>query len=137
MRIGLDRLMNFFSSKGILSQFLKFGIVGLSNTAVGFGTYYLILYLGGHYLIANVVSWGLSVFNAFYWNHKYVFQGSGAWWRTLVRTYISYGASLLAGTVLLYVLVEAGGFSEWTAPWVTLVLTIPLNFVLNKYWTFR
>ncbi len=127
----------YFQIKGLLSQFLKFGIVGLSNTAVGFGTYYLILYFGGHYLIANVVSWGLSVFNAFYWNRKYVFQGSGTWWRTLVRTYISYGASLLSGTVLLYFLVEAGGFSEWIAPWVTLVLTIPLNFVLNKYWTFR
>ena len=28
-----------------LIQFIKFGIVGLSNTAIGLGTYYLFLFL--------------------------------------------------------------------------------------------
>lgn len=118
-------------------QFLKFGIVGVANTAIGLGTYYLFLWLGMNYLIANFLSWVISVFNAFYWNHRYVFQSSASWGRTLIRTYLSYGASMLAGTDLLYILVEHLGCSEYLAPVLCLLLTVPLNFLLNKFWTFR
>ncbi|MEG2931919.1 MAG: GtrA family protein [Ruthenibacterium sp.] len=29
------------------------------------------------------------------------------------------------------------GVSEWIAPVINLVITIPLNFILNKFWTFK
>lgn len=118
-------------------QFIKFGLVGVSNTVLGLGLYYFFLWLGCHYLVANILSWILSVFNAFYWNHRYVFQSSASWLRTLIRTYFSYGASMLAGTALLYLLVDYFGSSEYLAPVLCLLLTVPLNFLLNKFWTFR
>ena len=46
-------------------QFIKFGIVGVANTGIGLGSYYLLLWLGCHYLVANIGSWIISVFNAF------------------------------------------------------------------------
>ena len=125
------------SSKDSLIQFFKFGLVGLSNTAVGFGVYYVLFFCGMNYLIANVVSWLVSVFNAFYWNNKYVFQSRSGWWKTLFRTYISYGASLLVSTILMYVLVEFLQVSPLIAPVVCLLVTVPLNFLLNKFWAFK
>ena len=125
------------SSQESFSQFIKFCIVGLSNTAIGLGTYYLFLWLGFHYMIANVLSWLISVFNAFYWNNKYVFKSSTTWLKSLFRTYISYGVSFLAGAVVLYGLVEWCGISDVVAPLLVLIVTIPLNFVLNKFWTFK
>jgi putative flippase GtrA len=125
------------NQKRTFIQFIKFGIVGLSNTAIGLGTYYLFLFLDFHYMIANILSWVISVFNAFYWNNQYVFKNSTAWCTALVRTYISYGFSFLFGCVVLYILVEWCGISDKIAPLLTLVITIPLNFVLNKFWTFR
>lgn len=125
------------SSQESFSQFIKFCIVGLSNTAIGLGTYYLFLWLGFHYMIANVLSWVISVFNAFYWNNKYVFKSSTTWLKSLFRTYISYGVSFLAGAVVLYGLVEWCGISDVVAPLLVLIVTIPLNFVLNKFWTFK
>ena len=38
----------------IIIQFIKFGIVGLLNTAIGFVTYYYFLWLGLHYMVANI-----------------------------------------------------------------------------------
>lgn len=130
-------LKNVISSKESFVQFVKFGIVGLSNTAIGLGTYYLFLWLDAHYLIANILSWLISVFNAYYWNSRYVFKSAASWLKTLIKTYISYGASFLVGTALLYVFVEWCGISKVLAPLVVLVVTIPLNFVLNKFWTFK
>lgn len=118
-------------------QFVKFGIVGVSNTAIGLGTYYLFLYLGCHYMVANVLSWLISVFNAYFWNNRYVFKNEVAWIRALVKTYLSYGFSFLAGCLCLYALVEWMGISDKIAPLLTLLLTIPMNFLLNKFWTFR
>lgn len=122
---------------GGVIQFFKFGLVGAANTAIGLGSYYLFLWLGCHYLLANVISWFISVFNAFYWNNKYVFQNNTAWHKALIKTYISYGASLASGTILLYLMVTWVGVSEMLAPIFTLVLTIPMNFLLNKFWTFK
>ena len=123
--------------KNSLIQFIKFGLVGVSNTIVGFSVYYLLYYCGVHYLISNILSWLISVFNAFYWNNKYVFQAGNNWWQTLFRTYISYGASLLVSTLLMYVLVDFIHVSPVIAPIICLLITIPLNFVLNKFWAFK
>lgn len=118
-------------------QFVKFGIVGISNTAIGLGTYYLFLYLGCHYMVANVISWLISVFNAYFWNNRYVFKNEIVWIRALMKTYLSYGFSFLTGCLCLYLLVEWMGISDKIAPILTLLLTIPMNFFLNKFWTFR
>ena len=125
------------SDKDNFIQFIKFGLVGVSNTAVGFGVYYLLYYCGVHYLIANILSWLISVFNAFYWNNKYVFRSGSNWWITLFRTYISYGASLVVSTLMMYILVEFLRVSPVIAPVVCLLVTVPLNFLLNKFWAFK
>ena len=135
---GLKKKMNMnLKNSEAFIQFIKFGIVGLSNTAIGLGTYYFFLWLGFHYMLANVLSWIISVFNAFYWNSRYVFQSSSSWLKALLRTYVSYGVSFLIGAGTLYVLVEFAKVSDVIAPLLVLVLTIPLNFIMNKFWTFK
>ena len=86
---------------------------------------------------ANFVSWVLSVLNAFYWNNRYVFKNNQDWKKALLKTYFSYGLSLLVSTGLLYIQIEKLGVSEKIAPLITLLVTVPMNFLLNKFWTFR
>lgn len=125
------------ANKESVIQFIKFGLVGLSNTFIGLGLYYLLLWLGANYLISNALSWVISVFNAFYWNNKFVFKTTNSWLTALFRTYLSYGFSFLVSTFLLYAFVEWCGVSKIVAPLVCLLVTIPLNFLLNKFWTFK
>ena len=118
-------------------QFVKFSVVGLSNTVISLFVYYLFLWLEFNYLIANTLSWVISVFNAFYWNNKYVFKNENTWLKALIRTYLSYGFSFILGSVLLALLVELFHVAQELAPLAVLVVTIPLNFLMNKFWTFR
>lgn len=122
--------------KGVV-QFIKFGVVGVSNTAISLAVYYFMLWMGAAYLIANTVSWIIGVFNAFYWNNRYVFKNDIPWLKALVKTYISYGASFIACSLLLVVFVEVCNISDIIAPILTLALSIPMNFIMNKYWTFK
>ena len=130
------------SAGALIVQFLKFGLVGISNTAVSLAVYYLFLWIDDSlYLWGNVVGWVVSVANAFYWNNKYVFaqhcEGFAPLMKRLLRTYLSYGATFLLSTALLYLEVDMLGWSAVFSPVINLLVTIPLNFLLNKFWAFQ
>lgn len=124
-----------------LFQFTKFVIVGISNTLISYVVYVVGVYFGLHYLLASVLGFVLSVLNSFYWNNKYVFQQKGGernLLHTLAKTFLSYGATgLLLANVLLYLWVDVLHISEYLGPIINLMITVPLNFVLNKFWAFR
>ena len=121
----------------LFCQFLKFGLVGISNTLLALAIYYAWLFLTESYMQANFIAWVLSVLNAFYWNNRYVFKNDQVWKMALFKTYMSYGLSLLVSMVLLYIQIVKLGVSDTIAPLVTLLVTVPMNFLLNKFWTFR
>mgnify|MGYP005756472633 FL=1 len=129
-------------SRSTVLQFVKFGIVGVSNTLVSLAVYYVFIWIDpAWYLLGNVAGWVVSVANAFYWNNKYVFaaEQTGVWsmLRKLGKTYLSYGATFLLSTLLLYLEVDVWGWSSVISPLVNLLITIPLNFLLNKFWAFQ
>ena len=130
-------------------QFIKFGIVGISNTVIGYLIYLASLYILRRFqlwstidiFIAQFIMFVLSVAWSFYWNNNMVFQANeGASrnvWAALMKTYVSYAfTSLFLAEVLLLLWVNICGISEFIAPLITLVITIPINFLLQKFWAF-
>lgn len=121
------------------NQFIRFGLVGLSNTGISLGVYYVFILIDKDlYLIGNTIGFFVSVLNAYYWSNKFVFQKSEkGHLKPLVKTYLSYGITFLLSTVLLFIMVQYLQVRETIAPLLVLVVTIPLNFLLNKYWSFK
>ena len=133
-----------------LMQFVKFGIVGLSNTIISYVIYAVSLLLfrrftifgTNAYLVSQVLAFVISVAWSFYWNNKYVFtQNEGetrSIWRALLKTYISYSfTGLFLNTLLLILWVQMLHISEFIAPIINLLVSVPLNFIINKFWAFR
>ena len=146
-------------------QFVKFSLVGVMNTLISEGLYVIIVLLGGHYLFASILGFAISVLNAYYWNNRYVFKQSEeeegrVWWKTLLKTYAAYSGGQVLNMVLLVLwvdIVQIGNWFGWLGDWflgmgitqldahtigeivaagVNLVITVPINFLINKYWTF-
>ena len=106
----------------MIAQFIKFGIVGLSNTLIAYLVY---------------AAFAVSVLNAYYWSDRYVFKkGAGesrSAVKTLLKTYIAYGCTgLLLASILLWLYVDQLHISEYIAQLLVLVVTIPLNFIINS-----
>lgn len=121
-----------------LIQFIKFGLVGVSNTAISLIIYYALIYFGINYIIANTVGFIISVLNAYYWNNKYVFKKStNSNVKAIIKTFMCYGVTFVLSTVLLIVMVKYLGISQLIAPIINLIITVPLNFLMNKFWTFK
>lgn len=122
----------------LIIQFLKFGIVGFSNTFIFLAIYYILIYTGINYIAANTIAFMISVLNAYYWNSKYVFKKAGEYNINLViKTFISYGATFILSTVLLFIMINWLDVSKIIAPVINLLITVPLNFLLNKFWAFK
>lgn len=124
-----------------LWQFIKFGIVGVSNTLISLAVYEACIFLGVHYLLADPIGLVVSVVNAYYWNNRCVFgDGQKKPFSHHVRMYFkslaAYGGAAVVNLLLLALWVEIVGIPEWLAPFINMAVTIPLNFLVNKYWTF-
>lgn len=131
-------------------QFVKFGIVGLSNTIISYVIYIVSLLLfrqmeiliESGYLVAQVIAFVLSVLWSFYWNNKIVFnlqEGEDrSVFRALIRTFISYSfTGLFLNSILLIFWIKVLHISEFIAPIINLLVSVPLNFVINKFWAFK
>lgn len=136
--------------RAALYQFVKFGIIGVSNTVISYAVYLAVLlplqqknwFPRADYIIANAVAFVISVFWSFCWNRRYVFTaGEGEhipYWRALIKTYISYAfTGLFLNTVLSILWVRLLGVPKAIAPIFNLLLSVPINFLMNKYWAFR
>ena len=122
----------------IFKEFLKFGIVGISSAAIWLFIYYVLIFFEIHFLIANSVSVLISVLNTYYWNRKYVFTKSKSKKSSQIfKVYVSYGISFLITNLLMYILVDIFIISTLLAPVITLCVTVPLNFLLGKFWAFK
>lgn len=124
-------------------QFVKFGIVGLSNTVISYAVYALLVTLHIHYLAASTAGFIISVINAFYWSNGYIFKedetsGPRVLWKTFLKTFTAYaGTGLVLNNLLLVLWIKGLGIHEMLGPIINLLITIPLNFLINKYWAYK
>lgn len=122
-------------------QFVKFGIVGVSNTVISYVLYVVGLsvlhrfglFLGVDYIIASVIAFILSVLWSFYWNNKMVFRledgQKRSVWKALIKTYISYSfTGLFLNNILLILWVQIFHISELIAPIINLLISVRLIF---------
>ena len=138
-RLGVESKADFWR---LVWQFTKFGLVGVSNTAVSMAVYYFFLWLNPNlYMLGSVLGAVLSILNAFIWNDLFVFTGNPkdikSVLKRLLKTYVSYGGTSILSNVLLWLEVALFNVSKVYAPIVNLLITIPLNYLINKFWTFK
>lgn len=94
------------------------------------------------YIISQVVQFVLSVLWSFYWNNKFVFKlrdgEKRSIWKSLIKTYVSYSfTGLFLSSALLVLWVQVFNISEFVAPIINLLISVPLNFLINKFWAFK
>ncbi len=155
---------------GLFIQFFKFGLVGISNTLVSGVIYFLMneLWFPGKWFAASLVSWVISVLNAYLWQNIFVFKEDETkkhrvWWQTLFKTYMSYAfTGLFLNNVLLWLWTDVidiaqfcghiidffanihigflgnpETFSSNMGWFINMMISIPLNFIINKCWAYR
>ena len=130
-----------------MMQVALFAVVGFSSSLVNLGVYNLVLWVlrtvglfpAVDFLLAQLIGFVISVAWAFFFNRRYVFRVPGAPWKeSLIRVYLVYsltgiGLSSLLSLLWIYVL----RIPKEAVTLLNDILCFPVNFLLNKYWSFR
>lgn len=116
------------------AQLLRFSIVGMGNTAFGYGVYCLGLFLGLPYWLASLVALLLGIFVSFAAQKRFVFKSSiqGRLGKFVVIWAMIYGVNIG------FIRVFAGfGFGYYIAGALAMAPTVILSFLSSKYVVFR
>ena len=137
----LSKITKNEKTKETIIQFLKFGIIGFMNTVITYaitnGGYY---FLHLHEQIANAIAFIITVFISYILNGKYVFKKdkNTSFWKGLLKVYASYSITgLFLTALLLYIEEQLLGIPHYIATLMNLVVTVPINFLLNKFWAYK
>ena len=125
-------------SAPVLVQFVKFGIVGVSNTVLTLVLYTILLKVFGvWYLAASAIGFVAGATNGFLLNRRWTFREHVGDAFTPVRWAIVQGCGLGIDEVLLYLFVHDAHLDKLLAQvFATAVVTVTTFFV-NRAWTFR
>ncbi len=118
------------------SQFIRFGFVGVLNTAISLVIYNLFIKIGINYLVANAIGYVAGILNGYVLSSKLVFKcnmniNSGS------KFILTYMSSFILGTIILYILVEYLNILKQIAPLFVAIFNIFYNYIINKKWTFK
>lgn len=131
----MKKLKNIFM---VSTQFTNFALVGISNTAISYFSYAILVYNKIHPQMANLIAFFVSVTNAYILNRFWVFKRcTNVSYSTPIKFFIVYGSNLLLGITLLYFYIDVFHVNKYIAPLLSLPLTVPMNYFLNRCWVFK
>lgn len=123
----------------MLSQFIKFSMVGVMNTAIHYGVFYILFsFAGVYHLLASGIGFCAAVTHSYLLNKFWTFKRRGSCVRAefskfFIVSLLSLGVNL-AGMLIF---VELLTVHPPVAQLVTIGITLLINFLGNKFWTFR
>lgn len=120
-------------------QLLQFGLVGASGYLVNLAVFAALTGGAGmHHIAAAVAAFAVAVSNNFLWNRIWTFDARAGHAgfqaaRFLAVSVVGLGLNLL----LLELFVSAAELGELPAQALAVALTMPVNFIGNRLWTFE
>ena len=127
----------FYSRHKELLLYIFFGGV---TTLVSLGSFALFSnFFGWDALIANVLSWLLSVFTAFITNRTWVFSGGtkGPFFPQMLSFYLGRTATLAAEEGILFIFVTLLQQNALAVKLCAQILILILNYIISKLFIFK
>jgi len=121
-----------------LVQFIKFGIVGVSNTLL---TAIIIWFLLKEFhcsdYLSNFTGYIIGLLNSFIWNRKWTFESKTKVSVTIFKFIVTFVISYLFQLGNLYLLLHFTLIDPYYCQILSIGVYTLINFILNKYYTFK
>jgi putative flippase GtrA len=107
-------------------EFIKYGLVGASNTLITYASYSVLVLVGVPYLVALLVGYIPGGLNSYLLNRH-----SGT------RFAVVQGCAIAANFVLLYLFVHDLQLNKYLSQAILTVPVVLVTFFINRTWTFN
>ena len=122
-------------------QAVRFGVVGILNTSVDLGSYWILTrfvpYFGNAPVIAKALSYSLGVVNSYIWNRSFTFRSQV---RSPKRFMLFFLINLIAlgiNSGLMALALHVLELPEWAGLLMATTITLAWNFTTSKFVVFR
>ena len=117
---------------------ILYGIIGSCSSFLDFITYTFLIRIGEfNYLIANCISVIIGIVTSFILNRKYNFKVKD---KTAKRfsIFLTIGlCGMLMSNLILYICIDCLSLDEIISKLCSIVFVVIIQFILNKYITFK
>ncbi|HLI31945.1 MAG TPA: GtrA family protein [Solirubrobacteraceae bacterium] len=122
----------------LAGQFLRFALVGVSNTLLTLAVYTLLVRgLAVWYLLASAIGFVVGAVNGYLLNRRFTFPEHRADALTPLRWMIVQGCGLGLDEALLLAFVDGLRLDKLLAQVLAIGIVVLLTFAANRTWTFR
>jgi putative flippase GtrA len=124
------------SKKYLAVQTIKFGLVGLLNTLIGYGVFFIFL-SWVPYIYALFVANIIGASNSFFWNKYWTFKSKNKYHAEILRFVLVYTFTFIINAMLLSLAISKYHINAKIAQAFILILVTLISFFGHKYWSFR
>jgi putative flippase GtrA len=118
-------------------EFIKYGLVGVSNTLLTYATYGLLVLIGVPYLVALLVGYIPGTVNSYLLNRHWTFEaGHLSHSRAATRFAAVQACAIVANSLLLYLFVHDLHVGKLLSQAILTVPVVLVTFFINRAWTF-
>jgi putative flippase GtrA len=122
---------------GLIGQALRFGLVGLANTAVGLGVTYAAMAFGGAGpYAANGLGYAVGLCVSFVLNRRWTFRSTGAPRREAARFLTTFAVAYGVNLAVLHAAVAGLGVDPYLAQPIAMAFYTAIFFVLSRAFVF-
>lgn len=132
----IDKLKKLLKNENI-GQIIRFGFVGVLNTIVGYGTYYIGIKCGLHYILASTISQIIGTAHSYIWNKKFTFKSEKKSFSELVRFVSVYVVQYVVNVSITGLFINFAGLSAELAGFISMVICTAISFLGHKFWSFK
>jgi putative flippase GtrA len=120
----------------VFLQWVRFAIVGGSNTVLSWCVFAVLYRAGVHYLLASGLAFAAGAVNSYVLNRRWTFASDGHWVPELLRFAVVQGVGLAIDVGLLFTLVHDAGVPHLLAQALVFPVASVVTFVLSRRWAF-
>lgn len=117
---------------------LKYGLVGVVNTGISAGIFFLFNRLGFKYMAYTIIGYAVGIISSFLLNRRYTFKKENENATRQIILFFTINIALLALVQLLqYVLIDILFVKEWIGVAIGMVFYSGTGFILNRNIVFK
>ncbi|MFM2484504.1 GtrA family protein [Celerinatantimonas yamalensis] len=118
-------------------HFIKYGLIGVINTILGYGITFSLFYLKVNPEVSNLLGYVIGFFCSYFLNKKFSFKSSQAHRVELPKFIGSMLVAYLVNLSIFISLIRLGGVNIYLSQILSGIVYVVAGFLLSKYWVFK
>ncbi|WP_288557132.1 GtrA family protein [uncultured Lactobacillus sp.] len=119
------------------NQLVKYVLIGILGLVVDFGTYWILTDININVEFANMISSTCGIINNFFWNSYTNFKVHNRMFLRFISYFLVGQITTVFTTISLFIFATKLGFSHLIVKVIATIVATLIQFVLNKFVTFR